>query len=78
LRTFREIRAMEDAELRVYKRHDYEVSQLKLIVLNYNECLHCPILHPLLTSPIPPGSDNDTPQSTCVVDRCCFAGRPRP
>src|SRR6516165_9343623 len=37
-------------ELRVYKRHDYEVkANWKLIVLNYNECLHCPILHPLLT-----------------------------
>jgi glycine betaine catabolism A len=37
-------------ELRRYKRIEYEVkANWKLIVLNYNECLHCPILHPLLS-----------------------------
>jgi len=55
-------------ELRVYKRHEYEVkANWKLIVLNYNECLHCPILHPLLTRISDTMSgDNDTPQSTYI------------
>jgi glycine betaine catabolism A len=35
--------------LRRYKRISYEVkANWKLIVLNYNECLHCPLLHPAL------------------------------
>ena len=35
--------------LRRYKRITYEVNaNWKLIVLNYNECLHCPLLHPAL------------------------------
>jgi Rieske 2Fe-2S family protein len=35
--------------LRRYKRIEYEVkANWKLIVLNYNECLHCPLLHPAL------------------------------
>lgn len=37
-------------ELRLHRRIEYEVkANWKLIVLNYNECLHCPILHPLLS-----------------------------
>jgi Rieske 2Fe-2S family protein len=36
-------------DLRVYKRIVYDVkANWKLILLNYNECLHCPILHPML------------------------------
>jgi phenylpropionate dioxygenase-like ring-hydroxylating dioxygenase large terminal subunit len=36
-------------DLRLYKRADYQVkANWKLIMLNYNECLHCPVLHPLL------------------------------
>jgi glycine betaine catabolism A len=36
--------------LRSVQRIDYDVkANWKLIVLNYNECLHCPILHPLLS-----------------------------
>jgi len=36
-------------DLRRYKRIVYEVSaNWKLIILNYNECLHCPLLHPAL------------------------------
>ena len=36
-------------ELRLYKRIAYDVkSNWKLILLNYNECLHCPVLHPVL------------------------------
>jgi glycine betaine catabolism A len=36
-------------ELRSYKHLKYEVkANWKLIVQNYNECLHCPVLHPAL------------------------------
>jgi Rieske 2Fe-2S family protein len=36
-------------DLRLYKRIVYDVqANWKLIVLNYNECLHCPVLHPAL------------------------------
>jgi glycine betaine catabolism A len=36
-------------ELRLFKRTVYDVrANWKLIVLNYNECLHCPVLHPAL------------------------------
>ena len=36
-------------ELRVQHRTDYDVAaNWKLIVQNYNECLHCPVIHPLL------------------------------
>src|SRR5438067_1465938 len=37
------------ADLRLGRRIVYEVkANWKLIVLNYNECLHCPTLHPAL------------------------------
>jgi Rieske 2Fe-2S family protein len=37
------------AELRVVRRLEYDVNaNWKLIVQNYNECLHCPVIHPLL------------------------------
>jgi glycine betaine catabolism A len=36
-------------ELRMHKRITYEVkANWKLLVLNYNECLHCPMMHPAL------------------------------
>ena len=36
-------------ELRMASRMKYDVKcNWKLLVVNYNECLHCPILHPLL------------------------------
>ena len=36
-------------DLRVVRRTEYDVrANWKLIVQNYNECLHCPIIHPLL------------------------------
>jgi Rieske 2Fe-2S family protein len=36
-------------ELRMVRRQLYDVrANWKLIVQNYNECLHCPIIHPLL------------------------------
>jgi Rieske 2Fe-2S family protein len=37
------------SELRMVQRREYDVAaNWKLIVQNYNECLHCPIIHPLL------------------------------
>jgi glycine betaine catabolism A len=51
------------ADLRLGKRIVYEVrANWKLIVANYNECLHCPVLHPALnrlTDYL--GSDNELP-----------------
>ena len=36
-------------ELRLAKRLEYDVAaNWKLVVQNYNECLHCPVIHPLL------------------------------
>jgi Rieske 2Fe-2S family protein len=36
-------------DLRLHRRIEYDVrANWKLIVLNYNECLHCPNLHPAL------------------------------
>ncbi len=36
-------------ELRMVRRVEYDVeANWKLIVQNYNECLHCPIIHPML------------------------------
>jgi Rieske 2Fe-2S family protein len=55
--------AMQDLQL--YKRISYEVqANWKLIVTNYNECLHCPVLHPMLSriSDYLSGA-NDTPQA---------------
>ncbi|MBV8866487.1 MAG: Rieske 2Fe-2S domain-containing protein, partial [Acidobacteriaceae bacterium] len=53
-------------DLRLHQRIVYEVkANWKLVVLNYNECLHCPVLHPTLnrlTDYL--GSDNEAPSST--------------
>ena len=39
------------AGLQMHRRIDYEVkANWKLIMVNYNECLHCPILHPALNA----------------------------
>jgi glycine betaine catabolism A len=55
-------------ELCLHKRIAYEVkANWKLIVLNYNECLHCPVLHPALnrlTNYL--GADNEQPHSTYI------------
>jgi Rieske 2Fe-2S family protein len=41
----------EMTKLRTHRRIEYEVkANWKLIMVNYNECLHCPIVHPLLSS----------------------------
>jgi phenylpropionate dioxygenase-like ring-hydroxylating dioxygenase large terminal subunit len=37
------------SELRTVRRVEYDVNaNWKLIVQNYNECLHCPVIHPML------------------------------
>lgn len=39
------------SELALYRRISYDVkANWKLIMLNYNECLHCPVLHPALSA----------------------------
>jgi phenylpropionate dioxygenase-like ring-hydroxylating dioxygenase large terminal subunit len=55
-------------DLRLHKRIAYEVAaNWKLIVTNYNECLHCPVLHPMLSriSNYLSG-ENDPPQPTYI------------
>jgi len=64
------------AELRLQKRIAYDVNaNWKLIVANYNECLHCPVLHPALnrlTDYL--GSENEAPQPTYVGGSMGFRG----
>ena len=50
-------------ELRLHRRIVYDVkANWKLIVLNYNECLHCPFVHPLLNRLTDyAGADNESP-----------------
>lgn len=63
-------------DLRLHKRITYDVkANWKLIVLNYNECLHCPILHPCLnrlTNYL--GADNEPPQPTYIGGAMGFRG----
>jgi len=58
----------EMANLRLYKRIQYSVhANWKLIVLNYNECLHCPVLHPALSAITDYLSgDNDSPHGSYI------------
>jgi len=57
------------ADLRLGRRIVYDVkANWKLIVLNYNECLHCPTLHPALNKLHHYlGADNVTPTA-------CYCG----
>ena len=50
-------------DLRLYQRRRYDAqANWKLIIQNYNECLHCPVLHPTLNQLTDYLSgDNDTP-----------------
>jgi glycine betaine catabolism A len=50
-------------DLRLRKRIVYDVkANWKLIVLNFNECLHCPLVHPLLNRLTDyAGADNESP-----------------
>ncbi len=54
------------ADLRLHRRIVYDVrANWKLIVQNYSECLHCPVLHPALnrlTDYL--GADNEPPSAT--------------
>jgi len=63
-------------ELRLHQRIVYDVrANWKLIVLNYNECLHCPFLHPALnrlTDYL--GADNETPSPNYVGGCMGFRG----
>ncbi|HKW18148.1 MAG TPA: aromatic ring-hydroxylating dioxygenase subunit alpha [Terriglobales bacterium] len=56
------------ADLRRHKRIVYDVkANWKLIILNFNECLHCPVMHPALnrlTNYL--GADNELPQPTYI------------
>jgi Rieske 2Fe-2S family protein len=55
-------------ELRLHQRIVYDVkANWKLVMLNFNECLHCPVLHPALnklTNYL--GADNEQPQPTYI------------
>ncbi len=64
------------ADLRLYKRIEYTVkANWKLIMLNYNECLHCPILHPALSAiTYYLSGENDTPHSSYVGGSMEFQG----
>jgi Rieske 2Fe-2S family protein len=55
-------------ELRLHKRIVYEVkANWKLIILNYNECLHCPFVHPGLNRLTDyAGADNESPTPTYI------------
>jgi Rieske 2Fe-2S family protein len=63
-------------ELRLGRRIVYNVqANWKLIVLNYNECLHCPVLHPALnrlTDYL--GADNETPTPDYIGGAMGFRG----
>jgi glycine betaine catabolism A len=63
-------------ELRLHKRIVYDVkANWKLVMLNYNECLHCPVLHPALnrlTNYL--GADNEQPQAAYIGGSMGFRG----
>ncbi len=64
------------AELKMYRRVEYEVkANWKLIMQNYNECLHCPILHPALSAISDYLSgDNDQPHRGYIGGSMEFQG----
>ena len=63
-------------ELRLHRRIVYDVkANWKLAVLNYNECLHCPLVHPgldRLTDYL--GADNEAPAPTYIGGAMGFSG----
>jgi glycine betaine catabolism A len=63
-------------ELRLGRRIIYEVkANWKLVVLNYNECLHCPMVHPTLdrlTDYL--GAANESPKPTYIGGAMGFSG----
>jgi len=62
-------------ELRFHKRITYDIrANWKLIVANYNECLHCPLLHPTLNRLTDyMGADNEA-QPTYIGGSMGFRG----
>jgi Rieske 2Fe-2S family protein len=64
------------ADLRLHRRSLYEVkANWKLIMLNYNECLHCPMLHPRLNAISDYLSgDNDKPHRSYIGGSMEFRG----
>jgi len=72
----RKLAAWRMEELRLARRIVYEVkANWKLVVLNYNECLHCPFVHPALnrlTNYL--GADNESPQDTYIGGAMGFSG----
>jgi len=67
------------AELRTYRQIEYVVkANWKLIMLNYNECLHCPILHPALNAITDYLSgENDAPRRGYIGGSMEFQGGAR-
>ena len=63
-------------DLRLHKRIVYDVAaNWKLIISNYNECLHCPILHPALNRITDYLSgDNDRPGGAYIGGSMNFRG----
>lgn len=63
-------------DLRLHKRIVYNVrANWKLVTLNYNECLHCPVLHPALNKLTDYlGADNEPPRSSYVGGSMGFRG----
>ena len=63
-------------QLRLHRRIVYDVrANWKLVMLNYNECLHCPVLHPALnrlTNYL--GADNEQPHATYIGGSMGFRG----
>ncbi|HLK51344.1 MAG TPA: aromatic ring-hydroxylating dioxygenase subunit alpha [Bryobacteraceae bacterium] len=63
-------------ELRLGRRILYDVkANWKLVILNYNECLHCPLVHPglnRLTDYL--GADNEPPRDTYIGGAMGFSG----
>jgi len=63
-------------ELRLHRRIVYDVrANWKLIILNYHECLHCPVIHPALnrlTDYL--GADNEAPTAAYMGGAMGFRG----
>ena len=72
----RKFAAWRMEELRLGRRIVYDVkANWKLVVLNYNECLHCPLVHPglnRLTDYL--GADNEPPSDTYIGGAMGFSG----
>lgn len=50
----------QPGELRLKARHEYEIkANWKVIVENYHECYHCPLIHPELCKVSPPTSGDN-------------------